>query len=229
MAAKRAVIVGATGLVGRYLTAELAKKPDLEQIIALVRKAPDWAQDRSVEGVEWREIDFAKISAEAEAAHADVALCVLGTTQAKAGGKEAFAKVDRDYVVAFADGAQRGGADHFVMVSSVGADASSPSYYLKIKGQAERAIQGLDFERLDIFRPGLLMGSRNEFRLTEEIGKVVSPLLTPILPGPLSRFRGVDAISVARAMAASVDLSNDNGRFVHHNKDIEKAVANQAS
>ena len=229
MTPKRAVITGATGLVGRYLTAELAKKPELETIIALVRKVPDWAGDRSVEGVEWREIDFSKIAAEAEAAHADVALSVLGTTQNKAGSREAFAKVDRDYVVAFADGAQRGGADQFVLISSVGADPSSPSFYLKIKGQAERAIQGLGYERLDIFRPGLLMGSRNEFRLTEEIGKVVSPLLTPLLPGPLSRFRGVDAITVARAMAAAVDLSNDNGRFVHHNKDIEKAVAPQAS
>ena len=71
----------------------------------------------------------------------------LGTTIRKARSQEAFAKVDRDYVAAFAALGRAAGADHFGLVSAVGADAASRSFYWRTKGQAEAAVRAAQAQK----------------------------------------------------------------------------------
>jgi nucleoside-diphosphate-sugar epimerase len=78
-------------------------------------------------------------------------ICALGTTIRKAGSKDAFARVDRDYVAAFAALGRAAGASHFGLVSAVGADARSSNFYLRTKGEAEAAVRACGYLRVRVF------------------------------------------------------------------------------
>ena len=95
----------------------------------------------------------------------------LGTTIKKAGSQKEFRKVDLDYCVAFAKKARESGATNISLVTSIGANSSAKSFYLKVKGKAEEAIKNIDFHSINIYRPSLLLGHREESRFLEGIGK----------------------------------------------------------
>ena len=152
---------------------------------------------------------------------ADVALCALGTTMATAGSRAAFYAVDHDAVLLFAKAAQGAGARHFILISAVGADARSPVFYSRVKGETERDLVALGFGRLDILRPGLLLGSRRERRPGEALLQRLDPMLSRLLPGPLGRYAGIPAATVAAAMLALCSQRSE-GKFIHHNADIRR-------
>jgi uncharacterized protein YbjT (DUF2867 family) len=107
-----------------------------------------------------------------------------------------------------------------VTVSSVGAESGSRNFYLKLKGEMEAALEALGFDRLDIFRPGLLRGPRGgERRLGERLGIFASPVVNLVLRGPLDRYAAIDADHVADAMAA-VLKEERSGQHVHENRAI---------
>ena len=131
-------------------------------------------------------------------------MSALGTTMRAAGSQAAFRAVDFDMVVDFARAARAGGARRMIVISSVGADAGSRNFYLRTKGEMERALEALDFERLDIVRPGLLRGERGgDRRPGERLGIIVSPLLNLLLRGRLDRYAAIDAQIVAAAVAGA--------------------------
>lgn len=130
------------------------------------------------------------------------AICCLGTTIRKAGSREAFQTVDFGYAVAFARWARQNGARHFLYLSSVMANPSSGTFYLRVKGQTEEELSSLGFERLDIFQPSFLLGQRAEPRTGERVGQALFWCLEWAMAGPLERFRGIPAATVAKAMAA---------------------------
>lgn len=139
-----------------------------------------------------------------------------------AGSEAAFRAVDFDAVVAFAAAARRAGARHMLSVSSVGADAQSRNFYLRIKGEMERALEALGFDRLDIFRPGLLRGERgSDRRLGERLGIALSPVVNLALRGRLDRFAAIDAALVASAVHACLGRE-EPGTFRHENRDIRR-------
>jgi len=144
----------------------------------------------------------------------DSFICCLGTTLRKAGSREAFLAVDRDLVLRMAVIARTLGARHAVMVSSVGASAQSGNFYLRVKGEAERAVSGLDFDRVDLLRPGLLLGERAEARPGETFARMLAPVTNALLVGSLRRFRGIHAHDVAAAAVSLLDHA-DPGRHVH--------------
>ena len=129
--------------------------------------------------------------------------CCLGTTMRKAGSKEAFWKVDFDYVTGFARAGRAAGAGFMAMVSSVGADEEAGSFYLKVKGEAERALETMGFEALHIFQPSILLGHRDESRPGEEWGKRLARAFEWALIGRLTKYRPMPAATLAAAMAAA--------------------------
>ena len=151
----------------------------------------------------------------------DVAVSCLGTTWEKSGkSKAAFRAVDLDLVLAFAAAAQQAGARHMISVSSVGASANSMGFYLQTKGQVEDGLRQLGFERLDILRPGLLIGERSgQLRLGERIGILLSPFSDALLQGSLRHYRSIDSRTVARAIA-NLAKSAGRGTFIHENDAI---------
>ncbi|GAA4011169.1 hypothetical protein GCM10022280_05850 [Sphingomonas swuensis] len=149
----------------------------------------------------------------------DVGISTLGSTRKSAGSWAAFEAVDRHAVVAFAKACRKAGARQFLLVSSSGADFGSRNDYLRLKGEVEQAVTALGFERVDVLRPGLLLGERAERRTAEGLAQAAAPLLNLLLRGGLERYAAIEAETVARAMAALAGRPG-TGLFVHHNREI---------
>ncbi len=219
-AARRVLLAGATGLVGARVLDRLLAEPRVARVIVVARRALDRSDPKLATVV----CDFERLDEALAGVEAEVVLCCLGTTMAKAGSREAFRRVDRDYVVALARAGRAAGAARLVMVSSVGADAAARNFYLRVKGEAEAAVAALDFRALDILQPGLLLGPRAERRAGERLGARLAPLFNPLLIGGLGRYRAVPAETVARAMVA-LALAEGAGLTRHTNADILRRAA----
>ena len=115
----------------------------------------------------------------------------------QAGSREAFLRVDVDYVYAAAKWGKAAGVRRFVLVSSLGAKESSLSFYLRAKGQIERCVSELDFEYLQITHPPLILGERFDTRPIEQIAAAIFKLLPACV---LGKFRPLSGASIARAM-----------------------------
>lgn len=196
------LLAGATGLVGSRV---LALRRD---IVPVGRRAT---------GVTGEIVaDFAALPPLPPAL---VAASALGTTIRVAGSQAAFRAVDHGAVLAFARAAQAAGVRHFIVITAVGADAASGVFYSRVKGEVERDLAALGFDRLDILQPGLILGPRAERRPVEALFQWLAPLLNPLLIGGLDKYGGIGADAVARAVAALCDR-REPGRFVHQNRAI---------
>jgi uncharacterized protein YbjT (DUF2867 family) len=192
---KTAIIAGATGLIGRECVARLLADADIRAVHALVRCKSGVRHLKYLDHlVDWRQLENGRVVGK----HGlDFALCALGTTIRSAGSQAAFRTVDHDYVVNFAHFAKARGANSFVLVSSLGADPKSRSFYTRVKGEAEQSLRAVGFASLTILRPSLLLGDREEFRIGERMGLWASRLAGPLLP---LRYRPIAAAQVAKQM-----------------------------
>jgi uncharacterized protein YbjT (DUF2867 family) len=130
----------------------------------------------------------------------DDVFCCLGTTIRAAGSREAFRGVDFGYVVGAAQAAAENGARQLLLISAVGADPGSRVFYSRVKGEVEDAVGELPFRGTQIFRPSLLLGKREQFRLGERIAALALPLVSFLLVGPARKYRPIKASAVAAAM-----------------------------
>ncbi|MDY0021336.1 hypothetical protein [Arenimonas caeni] len=223
MTARRAVLLaGATGLVGSRVLARWLDAADGPVVIAPVRRPLAITHPRLKPLVgQW---DAAAVQSALAAAGVplEAYACCLGTTIRQAGSREAFLAVDRDLVLALAEIAHGLGARQALLVSSVGASAQSGNFYLRVKGEAERGLAALGFERVDCLRPGLLLGERSERRRAEGWGQRLAPFTNPLLVGPLRRYRAIRADTVAAAMA-SLAGRGPAGRFIHEYDELSRA------
>ncbi|KAA0971919.1 NAD(P)H-binding protein [Aureimonas fodinaquatilis] len=218
---QKVLLAGSTGLVGGLVSARLSARAEFE-LIKLVRSG-SLASGSAV--------DFEQLCRSPDellmpvAPHGvDVAISCLGTTIRTAGSQPAMFRVDHDYVLAVAKGAKALGAKHFILVTSVG--AGGPGFYLQTKGRIEQAVTALGFERLDIIRPGILLGSRNERRVGEAIGQRVVSALQPIMVGPLAPYAAISAETVADAVVELAAASAPGSR-IHENSDLRRVAGTQ--
>jgi uncharacterized protein YbjT (DUF2867 family) len=143
-------------------------------------------------------VDFDGILAAGESF--DEIFCCLGTTIRKAGSQEAFRRVDHDFPLALAKLGKATGAQQFLMVSALGADAQSSVFYSRVKGETERDIAAIGLPKVIFMRPSILLGERREHRSGERAGIVAGRLIAPLLAGPLRKYRPIHADEVAAAM-----------------------------
>lgn len=188
----RILLVGATGLVGRHVLSSLLADDRVDRVVTLTRYALSPHQ-KLVNPV----VDFSQLPEDAEWWNVDGAICTLGTTRARAGSDQAFWQVDHDYPLAVARLAQRHGATRFALTSAMGADARSRFLYMRTKGTVENDLRDLHFSSLTLVRPGLIGGSRDEFRLSERIGIAVLSAVGPLLP---RRYRISPATRIAEVL-----------------------------
>jgi uncharacterized protein YbjT (DUF2867 family) len=190
------LIAGATGLVGAELLELLRADPAVARVSSLVRRP----SGRTAETLDERVVEFDNLAAAVSGPSVDEAYCCLGTTMRAAGSRDAFRRVDLDYVVAFAGLAQGLGAGSLTVISSLGANPASRSLYLRTKGEVERDLGALGLPSLGIVRPSLLLGRRRQLRIGERAGELLLRLASPLLAGSLASYRPVHARTVARAM-----------------------------
>jgi uncharacterized protein YbjT (DUF2867 family) len=190
-------IIGSTGLIGVQVSDLLEKNQQVEKYYFISRTKP---LDLKKKGNHIA-FDDGKYTLPDDS---DAAICCLGTTMKKAGSKSAFQKVDLEMVIDFAQRAKNAGVKRFAVVSSIGANPKSGNFYLRTKGEMEEQLKAIGFERLVIVRPSLLLGNRIEKRLGEDIGKILYNVFRFLFIGPLSKYRGVQAVDVAKAMIVLV-------------------------
>lgn len=210
----KCIVAGASGLVGAELLTHLLADARFTAVNLVARRPSPEKHSKMYEQL----ISFDDLP-NLQLPQADVAFCCLGTTIKKAGSKEAFKKVDHEYIVAFAQACARAGVRTFVLVSALGAQAQSAIFYNRVKGQTEDDIQKIGFLRLVVLRPSLLLGKRHESRPVEYFAQVISRSLTPLMIGPLARSRPIEAHQVAVRMIAE-GLKEQRGSFVILNHEI---------
>ena len=217
---RRICLVGATGLVGASLIEASLGRNDV-RLVAVSRREVSLPQGARMEVLlapteGWNDA--------IAASGADVFVCALGTTMRNVGGsREAFRAVDHDLVLASARAARAAGIGQMILVSSVGADAGSKNFYLRTKGETEEQLRKLGFERLDVLRPSLLVGKRQESRPLERLAVLFAPLMNLFLHGNARRYRAIRTSEIAQAVLA---LSHERagGKFVHEYDAMHYAI-----
>lgn len=192
-----ALIAGGSGMVGSRLLSLLLRQSDYARVHTLSRRALPLDHPKLANRV----VRFdAPLEQQLKGLQCQDAYCCLGTTIREAGSQAEFRAVDYDLVLRFARLALSAGAERLVVISSVGADAGSKNFYLRVKGETELALEALRFRALDILQPSLLLGSRRGFRLLELVAQGGMYVLNPLLLGGAARWRAIDAGVVASAM-----------------------------
>lgn len=204
------LLAGATGLVGRELLSLLLADPATAVVHALTRRPqPLSAQPRQLH---WHEVDFSALPA-LPVAH--LALCALGTTIARAGSQAAFRAVDHDAVLAFAHAARRAGATRFGVVSALGANPASATFYNRVKGEMEAAVATLGFDSVVIARPSLLVGDRAALGQPRRRGEqIVLRLAVPLRGLIPATWRPIDAATVARGLCRAMAQQRPGVQFI---------------
>jgi len=201
--AKIAIVIGASGLIGRALVDQLVKVEQISKVITLTRRVSKHASDKVFNHV----VDYECLEDHLHLfIKADFLFSCLGTTLKQAKTLDAQYHVDVHYQFNAAKIAAQSRIAHYLLVSSAGANAHSKRPYLKMKGELEQRIKGLPFKRISIFQPSLLVGQREELRVAEKIGAWVMRGLS-FIP-VLRRYRPITGTQVALKM---VQVSQQSG------------------
>ncbi|WP_312900806.1 NAD(P)H-binding protein [Chryseobacterium taichungense] len=148
----KALVIGATGATGKDLVNQLLQDKDFEEVSIFVRKPVDIQNEKLKVHV----VNFDNPEEWKSKVKGDVVFSCLGTTLKEAGSKEAQKKVDFDYQYEFAKAAKENNVDDYILVSAYGANPKSKIFYSKMKGELEEAVKKLHFEKITIFKPGML-------------------------------------------------------------------------
>nr|WP_294870708.1 oxidoreductase [uncultured Pedobacter sp.] len=213
---KKAILLGATGLIGDNLLVQLLNNTNYSEVLAIGRKKLNIEHPKLKELI----VDFDHIDQYAADITGDVVFCCLGTTNSKTPDKVQYKKIDYQYPLDIGSIAQNNGATAYHLVSSMGADATSSLFYPKTKGEVERDLKAIPFKSIYIYRPSLLDGNRKEKRSAERIMIGLMRFLNPILIGGLKKYRSIKIETVASAMLKE-SLTDKKGVFIYSSDQIE--------
>jgi uncharacterized protein YbjT (DUF2867 family) len=226
MGDKEAIIIGATGLVGRLLTQRLLEDERYGRVSVFSRRPLGVFHDKLTEHM----VDFEDIASWRDRLGGDVLFSTFGTTmgQAKVGTRSAldaqaaFAHIDHDIPLEIARQAKAQGVPRVVLLSSIGASERALFVYLALKGKLDAAVSALGFEHSVILRPSALVGLRESPRPGEKLGIASLGALSRI---GLGNLRPIEARVVAQAMAELGVVPLDAPRRVYKSKEISSFVA----
>ena len=198
VAARVALVAGATGLVGQAVLAALLADKHYRAVHTVGRRAPTLQHPKLTHHI----VDFAALP---ELPRVDDVFICLGTTIKVAGSQKAFRAVDYESVVALASAALARGAIQLGVVSAMGADAKSPIFYSRTKGEMEAALVTMGYPSLSIAQPSMLAGERAALDQPTRPGEVlalhISRWLKPLIP---ANYRSVLAEDVAAGLVRAV-------------------------
>lgn len=214
---KKALIAGATGLIGSHLLQNLLHNEAYEQVIAIVRSPLGMKHPKLIEQV----VDFEKLEQNPSLFAVDDVFCCLGTTIKKAGSQEVMYRIDVDYPYNIATLAKQQGAKQFLLVSAMGANPSSSIFYSRMKGELEQKLSKLPFPSISMIRPALLLGERKEFRLGERLGAVVTKGTAWLMKGSLRKYKAIEGKKVADAMF-KISQMNKSGVHIYSNDQLHE-------
>jgi uncharacterized protein YbjT (DUF2867 family) len=214
VSSRTALLLGGSGLVGRFCLNALLAEPIYTSVISVGRR--ELAHATHPKLVQ-RIIDLDAL-ASLTLPQVDDVFCALGTTIRTAGSQEAFRRVDLEFPLAAARQSLKFGARQFVLVSSVGADPKSKNFYLRTKGEVEQALTSLPFKAVHILRPSLLLGQRTESRPGESFAVGAAKVFQFLCIGPLRRYHPISAMKVGRAMVAAAKTGQPGVSVYEYNE-----------
>lgn len=203
----KAVIVGATGLVGRELVRLLLNTKKYDKVIVIARRRLSIVHPR----LEQQLILFDQLHECPRQWFEDAdVFCTLGTTIKKAGSKEQFEKVDNHYVIETAKIAKQSHSNKFIVITAMGSDEQSKIFYNRVKGKTEQQLQQLQLQQLIIVRPSLILGERNEVRFGESLVAKLSMWLSFIFKGKMKKYKPIQAKDIAIGMFKLAKLCKES-------------------
>lgn len=203
---RTALVIGATGLVGTTLVNKLLVNRDYDKVVVLVRRKLSFTHQKLDEYV----INFDNLEEEFPNVNVDDVYCCMGTTIKKAKTKDNMYKIDVEYPLAVAKVAKERGLKHYILISSIGANAQSMFFYTRIKGELEEQLQELDLPKLTILQPSFLVGKRKEKRINEKVFIHLYSGCSKVLPNTVKNKLGIEVYKVADAMMKSVIHQTDD-------------------
>jgi uncharacterized protein YbjT (DUF2867 family) len=213
---KTALVIGSTGLVGSQLLDLLLESPIYDKVIVFAKRDIAIPHPKLIQYL----IDFDNAATYKDFVKGDDFFCTIGTTIKKAGTQDTFRKVDYKYPQQFASIAVQNKVKQFLIISSLGANATSTNFYLKTKGEIENFLRTCPFENVVVLRPSLLLGNRKEFRLGEKIGAFLMKTFSFLLFGNLKKYKPIESATVAKALF-SIAQKNYKGYNLFESNTIE--------
>lgn len=211
-----AVIIGATGAVGKEILKEVLNQDYYNKVYILGRKSIENFPDN--DKLEKIVVDFENLDFNTDILNGSDVFAALGTTIKIAKTKENQKKIDLDYTVNFAKLCE-GKVKSFNVVSALGATSKSKNFYTSIKGKLEDELSKLDLGVLRIYRPSLLIAKRNDKRLAEEIFMKLAPIFKKILVGGLDKYKPIEVEVLGKAIVDNTIGNKKEG--VYHYSDLK--------
>ena len=196
------IMLGATGAVGGEALKTLLNDPRAEKITLLGRReVPGMPADR----VSQHKIDIFKPETyDGLITGHEAAVCTLGVGEPSKISKEEFERIDKLAVIDFAKACKAAGVRHFELLASVGINPKSSNYYLRIKGELVEALKEMNFERLSIFKPSMIMTPTNRYGFTQAIALAIWPVMDKLFFGGAKKYKGIKVEDLGTAMGKNV-------------------------
>ena len=195
---KTALIFGSSGLIGNQLLSIILQNNNYNKVKLFVRSVPE-NNDSKVEIIQ---TDFANLEKHKDSIVGDDCFFCIGTTHKDTPDKNEYRRIEYNIPINVARIAKSNSVKSFVYVSSMGANPNSSGSYLKNKGQVEEELNNLNFPKLAVIRPSLLLGKRKTHRLGESIATPLMKMLSLFFIGSLKKYKPIQVEYVAKAMVA---------------------------
>ncbi|HWZ22101.1 MAG TPA: NAD(P)H-binding protein [Cytophagaceae bacterium] len=214
---EKAIIAGASGLIGNSLLQILLSENGYDEVLILVRKELPVQHKKLKQLI----VDFNRLNDYSELITGDVIFCCLGSTKKKTPDLNEYRKIDHDYPLQLSQIAKRNNISQYHLVSSLGANETSSVFYQKLKGETENDIINTGIPSLHIYRPSILTGDRKESRPLERIAIAAWKAINPLFVGSLKKYRSIEAATVARTMYKQ-SLKKEAGSFIYSSDQIQE-------
>jgi uncharacterized protein YbjT (DUF2867 family) len=215
--ANKAIIAGSSGLIGSNLLDILLQEAFYDEVLILVRKELSIQHPKLTQLV----LDFDQLETYADQFTGHAVFCCLGTTRHKTPDRTIYRKIDHDYPLILAQLAHKNGVEQYHLVSSIGANKASSTFYIKTKGELEADLEQVGFPALHIYRPSLLTGRRQEKRMEEKIVTALYKVIEPLLFGNLKKYKSIPGATVAAAMYKQ-SMQTNTGLFIYESDKIKQ-------
>ena len=208
-----AVIIGATGAVGREIVNEILSGEYYNRVYILGRSSISKLPDDS--RLEKIIIDFDNIDFDMDILENADVFASLGTTIKTAGSKENQRKIDVDYTVNFAKLCE-GKVRSFNVVSAIGANSKSKNFYNSLKGELEDKLKEMNLRTLRIFQPSLLISKRDDNRFLEEIFMKLAPIFQFVLKGKIKKYSPIEASLLGKVIVRFATENKGKGTYTYN-------------
>jgi uncharacterized protein YbjT (DUF2867 family) len=207
--AKKAIIIGATGLTGGLLLKRLLEDDRYESVILFSRNSCNFKHKKIKEHL----IDLFELENYEEAFIADDVFCCIGTTKAKTPNEETYLSIDYGIPVSLAKISAKNNINTLVVISALGANKKSKVFYNRTKGRMEEGVLREKINNIYILQPSLISGKRNEKRFWEKMAKLFMGVINPLFIGSLKKYRSIHPNSIVSTMIWLANNDYKSGRI----------------